>query len=303
MLNLVFHDGASQASTCRIGLLDPLGMLATRVKFRNRRTVRKLLEIATQRARRCHAREPGTCYVVAARQPRQLGGSADPISRLPQHRSWDNMQRQPTRREFIAASVASAPLAACGGRPQPESYGLDTRDLDLAAAEPVLNLSGLDTPLIIDSIRLLENDGEQFVHVRTKDGAEGVSLTNGRRYLGPILRDLVIPFFLGKDARKLESELLFELYRYRSNYKLQGLALWSVQAWVEFALLDMMGRAFFLIRASHMGSHGCFAARCRASLRSGDRIDGRVEQAKIFFPQSHDFRQSWRDDWPFSGRI
>ena len=42
--------------------------------------------------------------------------------------------------------------------------------------------------------------------------------------------------------RKLESELLFELYRYRSNYKLQGLAFWSAQAWVEFAILDMLGR-------------------------------------------------------------
>ena len=153
------------------------------------------------------------------------------------------MRSQPTRRDFIAASAASASWAACGGPPIPEATGPSTRDLDVAVAKPVLDLSGLDTPLIIDSIRLLENGGEQFIHVRTKDGAEGVSLTNGRRYLGPILRDLVIPFLLGKDARKLESELLFELYRYRSNYKLQGLALWSVQAWVEFALLDLMGRA------------------------------------------------------------
>ena len=153
------------------------------------------------------------------------------------------MRNQITRREVIAASVASAPLAACGGTPQLEPSGPNTQELDDAAAQPVLDLSGLDTPLIIDSIRLLENDRDQFIHVRTKDGAEGLSLTNGRRYLAPILRDLVIPFFLGKDARKLESELLFELYRHRSNYKLQGLALWCVQAWIEFALLDMMGRA------------------------------------------------------------
>ena len=148
-----------------------------------------------------------------------------------------------TRREFIAASAASAPLAACGGAPGDEPTGLTTADLDAAAARPVLDVSELDAPLIIDSIRLLEKDGDQFVHVRSKDGAEGVSLTNGRRYLSTILQELVIPFFLGKDARKLESELLFELYRHRSNYKLQGLALWSVQAWVEFALLDMLGRA------------------------------------------------------------
>lgn len=155
----------------------------------------------------------------------------------------DSLRSRPTRREFIAASAASAPLVACGGAPGDEPTGLTTADLDAAAARPVLDVSELDTPLIIDSIRLLEKDRDQFVHVRSKDGAEGVSLTNGRRYLSPILQELVIPFLLGKDARRLESDLLFELYRHRSNYKLQGLALWSVQAWVEFALLDMLGRA------------------------------------------------------------
>jgi L-alanine-DL-glutamate epimerase-like enolase superfamily enzyme len=114
--------------------------------------------------------------------------------------------------------------------------------LDRAAASPILDISGLNEPVVIDSIHLLEKDGERFVHVRSKDGAEGLSLTNGREYLTPILQEQVIPFFLGKDARKLESELLFELYRYQSNYKLQGLALWSPQAWVEFAILDMLGR-------------------------------------------------------------
>lgn len=154
-----------------------------------------------------------------------------------------SLQCRPTRREFIAASAAGLPLAACADAVPEDPSGPTTADFDAAAARPVLDVSQLDTPLIIDSIRLLERDGEQFVHVRSKDGAEGVSLTNGRRYLRPILQELVIPFFLGKDARTLESDLLFELYRHRSNYKLQGLALWSAQAWVEFALLDMLGRA------------------------------------------------------------
>jgi L-alanine-DL-glutamate epimerase-like enolase superfamily enzyme len=67
-------------------------------------------------------------------------------------------------------------------------------------------------------------------------------VTNERaEYLYPILNKLVIPYFIGKDARDLETHL-FEVYRYQSNYKLQGLALWCPGAWVEFALLDMMGR-------------------------------------------------------------
>ena len=96
--------------------------------------------------------------------------------------------------------------------------------------------------MIIDSLRLLEKDGEQFVHVRSKDGAEGVSLTNNRDYFYPVLAERMAPFFVGKDARKIESDLLWDLYREGSNYKLQGLVFWSVQAWVEFAILDMLGR-------------------------------------------------------------
>ena len=147
------------------------------------------------------------------------------------------------RRDFLGAAASALPLAACRREAVPEGAGVTAKDLDEAAAAPALDTSGFDDPLVIESIRLLEKGDEQFVHVRSKDGAEGLALTNRRPYLAGILKELVIPYFLGKDARDLESELLFGLYRHRSNYKLQGLALWSAQAWVEFALLDMLGRA------------------------------------------------------------
>ncbi len=152
------------------------------------------------------------------------------------------------RRTFLqmAGAGAAGQLIGCGGpsadSPGQEAAGPSIEELGRAASRTILNLAGLDAPVIIESIRLLEKDEEQFVHVRSKDGAEGLSLTNRRRYFAPILKEMIIPFFIGKDARKLESELLFDLYRYRSNYKLQGLAFWSAQAWVEFAILDMLGR-------------------------------------------------------------
>jgi len=144
------------------------------------------------------------------------------------------------RRQFLAGA---APALAAACRRRPATPGPDPSELDRAAQEPVLRLDGLSSPVIIDSIRLLKKDREYFVHVRSKDGAEGISVTNPPRadYLYPILNQLVIPFFLGKDARDLEN-LLWELYRWRDNYKLYGLALWSPQAWVEFAILDMLGR-------------------------------------------------------------
>jgi L-alanine-DL-glutamate epimerase-like enolase superfamily enzyme len=113
--------------------------------------------------------------------------------------------------------------------------------LEKAAAAPVLEPEIVRKPVLIDSIALLRRGREHFVHVRSKDGAEGISVTNGRDYLHPILQRLVIPYFLGKDARGLE-EHLFQVYRHQDNYKLQGLALWSPVAWVEFAILDMLGR-------------------------------------------------------------
>ncbi len=152
-----------------------------------------------------------------------------------------------TRRRFLAAAASASALASCTQPPAQEAEerkpaGPSVEELEAALAKPTLDVSSIAEPVIIDSLQLLEKDGEQIVHVRSKDGAEGVSLTNGRDYLAPLFKELFVPFFVGKDARKLESELLWDLYRDRSNYKLQGLLFWSVQAWVEFAILDMLGR-------------------------------------------------------------
>lgn len=146
------------------------------------------------------------------------------------------------RRQF-AASAAAMGLMGCVSRSQHVAQGPAVEELDRAAAQPVLKKELFPNPVIIDSIQLLKRDKEYFVHVRSKDGAEGLSLPNPPRpeYLAPILKELVIPFFIGKDARELENHL-WELYRWRDNYKLYGIALWSPQAWVECAILDMLGR-------------------------------------------------------------
>jgi L-alanine-DL-glutamate epimerase-like enolase superfamily enzyme len=115
-------------------------------------------------------------------------------------------------------------------------------DLERALRQPVVDFSGVAGPVVVDSVRLLKKDREYFVHVRSRDGAEGISLSNGRGPLAaPILNQLIAPYFVGKDVRDLENHL-WELYRWRSNYKLQGLLFWSAQAWVEMAILDMFGR-------------------------------------------------------------
>ncbi|HUV64286.1 MAG TPA: mandelate racemase/muconate lactonizing enzyme family protein [Sedimentisphaerales bacterium] len=157
---------------------------------------------------------------------------------------------QLNRRRFVELAGGAGMLSIVSGcRSMPGGSRASSRhsrvsaeELDKAAEKPVLQLAGLNAPLVIQSIELLQKGRDCFVRVRTKDGAEGVAVTNGReQVLHPILNKLVIPYFIGKDARDLETHL-WEVYRYQSNYKLQGLALWCPVAWVELALLDMMGR-------------------------------------------------------------
>jgi L-alanine-DL-glutamate epimerase-like enolase superfamily enzyme len=157
-----------------------------------------------------------------------------------------------TRRRFIAGAIGAGAVGHTSSRAtiargattrRSAEHRAEFHELDEAAAKPVLRLDAFTAPVIIDSFRFLKKGDEFFVHVRSKDGAEGVSVVNPPRgeYLDNIAKQLVLPFFIGKDARDLEN-LLWELYRWNDNYKLQGLALWSPQAWAEFAILDMLGR-------------------------------------------------------------
>src|SRR5436309_12875382 len=146
-----------------------------------------------------------------------------------------------TRRSFLgrvagALSVFSVDTASA------QDKEVTDEALRRAAARPVLDLKGLKSPVVIESIQLLKKGRDYFVRVRSKDGAEGLAVDNGRAdVLHPILKQLVIPYLIGKDALEWE-EHLFGVYRYKDNYKLQGLALWCAVAWVEFAILDMLGR-------------------------------------------------------------
>jgi len=87
----------------------------------------------------------------------------------------------------------------------------------------------------------------------------------------------VAPFFVGKDARKIES-LLPELYRWQSNYKLQGLAFWVCVAAAEMAILDMLGQiAGKSIGEMFGGVKRKDIAMYRASGNRGNRPEEEVE--------------------------
>lgn len=155
-----------------------------------------------------------------------------------------------TRRDFLTKSALGATflaggLSSCKSETKilNESIEKNYSILDAVLAQPIIKSNLFDTPLIIESLDLLRYKGNFICKVRSTDGAEGISVSNNAQMISlyPIFINRLQPFFIGKDARNLEA-LLEEVYVYKSNYKVQNLALWVPMATIEFAILDMLGK-------------------------------------------------------------
>jgi L-alanine-DL-glutamate epimerase-like enolase superfamily enzyme len=97
-------------------------------------------------------------------------------------------------------------------------------------------------PVIIESVDLLRLGNNFLCRVRSRDGAEGISVAHsGMSTLFPIFLRNLQPFFLGKDARELDL-ILDKVYIYNFNFRFNGMALGLPLATIEFAILDMLGR-------------------------------------------------------------
>jgi len=148
------------------------------------------------------------------------------------------------RRKFISTSLAAGfGVAMPGSLPQSENLKAKYAVLDEILRKPVLKNELFTDPVIIDTLELLRLNNTFLCRVRSKDGAEGISVANNdqMRSLYPVFLNRLQPFFPGKDARDIE-KLIDEVYVYQSNYKMQNLALWVPLATIEFAILDMLGR-------------------------------------------------------------
>ena len=147
-----------------------------------------------------------------------------------------------SRRRFLqtAAAVAAVGIApAVRGADHPVSKA----DLDEILELPVLRTEILKEPVIVQSIELLRNGKQFLLRTRSKDGVEAITVPNSDRIANtyPLILNQIIPVFLGKDARTLDA-LLWDVYRFKDNYKYQGLALWTGVAAVEMGLLELMGQ-------------------------------------------------------------
>lgn len=114
--------------------------------------------------------------------------------------------------------------------------------LDEILKKPVLKKHLFRSPVILDSVELLRLENRFLCRVRSRDGAEGISVAHSEmRNLYPIFLRRLQPFFLGKDARELDL-ILDRVFIYDFNYRFSGISLGIPLATLEFAILDMLGR-------------------------------------------------------------
>jgi L-alanine-DL-glutamate epimerase-like enolase superfamily enzyme len=155
------------------------------------------------------------------------------------------------RRKFISTAIAGSlaatlPLSSCGRAvpvPVSDTVKTDYSGLDQILKQPVFKKEFFSSPVIIETLELLRFKNSFLCRVRSKDGAEGISVGHSGQLRSqyPIFTNLLQPFFINKDARDLDL-LIEKVYVYKLNFRLSGMALGVPLATIEFAILDMMGR-------------------------------------------------------------
>lgn len=153
-----------------------------------------------------------------------------------------------SRRNFFKASslVGASSVLAHQGMAAKEGLSPEEVDVELRRIEdtPVLRLEQVKEPLKIQSIELLREGKSHLLRTRATNGLEVITVPHQGKIgsLAPILIGSVIPVFVGRDARDLET-LLWDVYRHNDNYKMQGLAFWVAVAAVEMGLLELLAHA------------------------------------------------------------
>ncbi len=119
--------------------------------------------------------------------------------------------------------------------------------IDIPGSSPFLNLhERFTSPVQIESVDQLKVGNTIYFRVRSTDGAEGICHGNERlKVTIEMAKNLVIPFFVGKDARDIES-LVDRVYTDRDSrgsvYKYAGMPFWNIVGHIEVAIFDMLGR-------------------------------------------------------------
>lgn len=157
---------------------------------------------------------------------------------------------QTNRRKFLAGAALGGLVAGGGAftRASAATTGAAAavqarrEKLDAALARPVLKRELFKAPVVLERVDLLRAGTSFLCRVRSKDGAEGISVAhNTMSRLYPLFLHNLRPFFLGKDARDLD-RIMERVFIYGFNFRYNGIALGIPLATIEFAILDLLGR-------------------------------------------------------------
>src|SRR6266446_10650011 len=151
------------------------------------------------------------------------------------------------RRLFLKANLVGSLAAALPVQAQVKRSRSGEQDpryakLDEILRQPVLKRELFPAPVIIETLELLRYKDNFLCRVRSRDGAEGLSVGHsGLNALYPLFTHNLHPFFIGKDARDLDL-LLERVFIYGFNFRYNGISLGTPLATIEFAILDLLGR-------------------------------------------------------------
>jgi L-alanine-DL-glutamate epimerase-like enolase superfamily enzyme len=158
------------------------------------------------------------------------------------------LRMKTNRRQFVkafgslSATLPLSTLAADTARPSAKNQNPRYAKLDEILHQPILKRELFKSPVIIETLELLRYRDNFLCRVRSRDGAEGISVGHsGLNALYSIFTHNLHPFFLGKDARDLDL-LLEKVFIYNFNFRYNGISIGTPLATIEFAILDMLGR-------------------------------------------------------------
>ncbi len=116
---------------------------------------------------------------------------------------------QTSRRDIFRGAIAAGltaglPSMAAAAPITGSALKANYAKLDAAAAQPVFRRELFKEPAIIEKVELLHYKGSWLCRIRTKDGAEGIAVSNSQQMevLYPIFTKRIAPYFIGKDARE-----------------------------------------------------------------------------------------------------
>ncbi len=136
-----------------------------------------------------------------------------------------------TVRGSVAAALPQPVLGADSPRSESRHQNPRYAKLDEILSQPVLKRELFAFPVIIGTLELLRYKNSFLCRVRSRDGAEGISVGHsGLDALYPIFLLKLRPFFLGKDARDLDL-LLEKVFIYGFNFRYNGISMALALMW------------------------------------------------------------------------